>query len=62
MDEIADMSLPLQLKLLRELQAGEISRGRAEGSKKVDVRVISTPRTWSPRPQLAGSGWISSPG
>ena len=42
LDEITEMTLPLQLRLLQELQGGEIGRDRAEVSRIVDVRVIAS--------------------
>ena len=41
LDEIGEMPLSLQVKLLRVLQEGEIKRVGGALSKKVDVRVIS---------------------
>ena len=41
LDEIGEMPFPLQVKLLRVLQEGEIKRVGGALSKKVDVRVIS---------------------
>jgi serine/threonine-protein kinase PknK len=40
LDEIAEMSLGMQAKLLRALQNGEIRPVGAESSRRVDVRVI----------------------
>ncbi len=41
LDEVADMSLPLQAKLLRVLQEGTFERIGSNKTIKVDVRVIS---------------------
>jgi DNA-binding NtrC family response regulator len=41
LDEIGDMAAPMQAKLLRVLQDGEITRVGGSGEIKVDVRVIS---------------------
>ncbi|MFC4311125.1 sigma-54-dependent transcriptional regulator [Steroidobacter flavus] len=41
LDEIADLALPAQAKILRVLQSGEIQKVGAERSIKVDVRVLS---------------------
>ena len=41
LDEIGDMPAPMQAKLLRVLQDGEITRVGGAGVIKVDVRVIS---------------------
>lgn len=41
LDEVADMSLPLQAKLLRVLQEGTFERLGSNKTVKVDVRVIS---------------------
>lgn len=42
LDEISEMELSLQAKLLRVLQTGEIQRIGDESHKKVNVRVIAT--------------------
>jgi transcriptional regulator with GAF, ATPase, and Fis domain len=42
LDEIGDLSLPLQVKLLRALQSGEIAKvGSSDPPRRVDVRVIA---------------------
>ncbi len=41
LDEIGDLSLDLQVKLLRILQEGEFERLGASETKKVDIRVIA---------------------
>ena len=41
LDEVGDMPLPTQIKLLRVLESGEITRVGANESKKVDVRILS---------------------
>jgi two-component system nitrogen regulation response regulator GlnG len=41
LDEIGDMTLPTQTKILRVLQEGEIQRVGSTGTIKVDVRVIA---------------------
>lgn len=41
LDEIGDMSLPAQAKVLRALQEGKISRVGADKEIKVDVRVLA---------------------
>ena len=42
LDEIGDISVGLQIKLLRVLQEQEIKELGAENSKKIDVRIISS--------------------
>jgi DNA-binding NtrC family response regulator len=42
LDEISEMALPLQAKLLRALQEGEIDRVGGVETVKVDVRVLAT--------------------
>jgi two-component system nitrogen regulation response regulator NtrX len=41
LDEVADLALPAQAKILRVLQSGEIQKVGAERSIKVEVRVLS---------------------
>ncbi|WP_326543930.1 nitric oxide reductase transcriptional regulator NorR [Pseudorhodoferax sp.] len=41
LDEVGELSLPVQAKLLRALQNGEIQRLGADRPRKVDVRVIA---------------------
>jgi two-component system, NtrC family, response regulator AtoC len=41
LDEIAEMDLPLQAKLLRVLQEGEIERVGGVGTVRIDVRVVA---------------------
>jgi two-component system nitrogen regulation response regulator NtrX len=41
LDEIGDLSADAQAKLLRTLETGEIQRLGAEGSQRVDVRIIA---------------------
>ena len=41
LDEIGDMGLPTQTKILRAIQEGEIQRVGATKTKKVDVRLIA---------------------
>ena len=41
LDEVGDMPLPTQIKLLRVLESGEITRVGANDAKKVDVRILS---------------------
>ncbi len=42
LDEVTEMSLPLQAKLLRVLQEGEVERLGADRPQPVDVRIIAT--------------------
>jgi transcriptional regulator with GAF, ATPase, and Fis domain len=41
LDEVAEMSLPVQVKLLRTLEVGEVRRIGESGIRTVDVRVIA---------------------
>jgi len=41
LDEVADLALPAQAKILRALQSGEIQKVGSERGVKVDVRVLS---------------------
>jgi two-component system, NtrC family, response regulator HydG len=40
-DEVAELSRPLQIRLLRVLQHGELERGRTREVVRVDVRVVA---------------------
>jgi two-component system response regulator HydG len=42
LDEVGDMSLPVQAKLLRVLQSGEIRPVGGDGGRRVDVRCIAS--------------------
>ena len=42
LDEMSEMPLPLQAKLLRVLQEGEVERIGGAGPRKIDCRVITT--------------------
>ncbi len=42
LDEVTEMALPLQAKLLRVLQEGEVDRLGATAPVKVDVRIVAT--------------------
>ncbi len=42
LDEISEMALPLQAKLLRVLQEGEFERVGSSATRRADVRVIAT--------------------
>ena len=55
LDEIGDISAATQLKLLRVLQEGEITRLGESESRKIDVRVISPRRVISPSCVAAGT-------
>lgn len=41
LDEVGELTLPVQAKLLRALQNGEIQRLGADQPRKVDVRIIA---------------------
>jgi DNA-binding NtrC family response regulator len=42
LDEISEMPLPLQAKILRVLQEGEVERVGGQGPVKINVRIIAT--------------------
>ena len=44
LDEVAELSKPMQVKLLRVLQSGEFQRLGSSRTRQVDVRVISASR------------------
>ena len=50
LDEISEMDLPLQAKLLRVIQEGEVDRLGGKNPTKIDVRVVATTnrnlKTW----------------
>ena len=48
-DEVAEMPLSVQVKLLRALQSGEIRRVGAKESIRVDIRVLSASGAWTSR-------------
>jgi two-component system response regulator HydG len=54
LDEVSEMSLTMQVKLLRVLQEREFTRVGGENSIKVDVRMIAA--TNKNLPELIGSG------
>ncbi|GEM_PF-323019 len=41
LDEVGDMSLPMQARLLRVLEAGEVRPVGADGTHRVDVRILA---------------------
>jgi transcriptional regulator with GAF, ATPase, and Fis domain len=53
-DEIGDMPLPLQPKLLRVIERGEVKRVGSERSIKVDVRILAATRRDLDREIVAG--------
>ena len=55
LDEIGDMPLHMQVKLLRVLQEGEIDRIGGSGPIPVDVRVLSATRRNLPEMMAAGT-------
>lgn len=54
LDEIGDMPLPMQAKLLRVLQEGEIRRVGSNQNLKIDVRVVSASNKFLPDLVKAG--------
>jgi transcriptional regulator with GAF, ATPase, and Fis domain len=55
LDEVGDLPLPAQVKLLRVLQEGEIKRVGADDAKIVDVRVVAATNVDLPERIAAGS-------
>ena len=55
LDEIGEMSLPLQAKLLQVLQDGEFSRIGGKHDLRVDVRIVAATNRTSSRPSPTGS-------
>ena len=54
LDEIAELTLDLQVKLLRVLEDGEVRAVGGRGVRRVDVRVISA--TWAPLHRRVAEG------
>jgi transcriptional regulator with PAS, ATPase and Fis domain len=59
LDEVADMSLAMQAKLLRVLQEGEVRPVGSSKKVKIDVRLVTastgTSNAWWPREIPPGS-------
>jgi len=63
LDEIGELGLEMQVKLLRFLQSREFRRVGGSGVIKVDVRVLAaTNRELKEEVAAAASAWISSTG
>lgn len=64
MDEIGDMSLNAQAKVLRALQEGKITRVGAEKDINVDVRIIAATNKdlFKEVEEKISAGFIPSPG
>jgi DNA-binding NtrC family response regulator len=54
LDELGELPLDMQAKLLRVLETGEVRRLGARASKQVDVRVVAA--TWAPLEQRIVEG------
>ncbi len=54
LDELGELPLEMQAKLLRVLETGEVRRLGARTARKVDVRVVAA--TWSPLEQRIAEG------
>jgi len=54
LDELGELPLDMQAKLLRVLETGEVRRLGARAARKVDVRVIAA--TWAPLEQRIAEG------
>jgi DNA-binding NtrC family response regulator len=54
LDEIGELPMSIQAKLLRVIEYGEVQRVGASDNRKVDVRVIAATNRWLPAEVAAG--------